>query len=108
MVIAVDQYRVRLRVNIGGLTVGALRDCSFGALDALLDDPTVIDADVAATLAAGDVEFDLQVSAEDMQAAVRISLDAVSRATATSTAADAGSRLPAIEHAEVDLVPVPA
>jgi hypothetical protein len=107
IVSAVGQYRARLRAHIGSLTADALGDWSFGALDALLDDPAVVDADVAATLAAGDVEFDLQVHADDMLGAVRVSTAALSRATAASTPAGAGSP-PEIEHAEVDRVPIPA
>jgi hypothetical protein len=104
----VGQYRVRLRARIGGLTAAALSDWSFGALDALLDDPTIVDADVAAALASGEVEFDMQVRADDMQGAVRVSTEALGRATAVSTATGAGTRLPDIDHAEVDRVPIPA
>jgi hypothetical protein len=96
------QYRVRLRANIGGLTADALSAWAFGALDALLDDPGVVDADVAAALAAGDVEFDLQVRADDVQGAIRVSTEALARATGGA------SRPPEIEHAEVDLVAIPA
>lgn len=100
--IAVGRYRVRLRASIGGLTPEALSDWSFGALDVLLEDPTVVEADVAATFAAGDVEFDMQVVSDDVQGAVQLSTAAVRRATAAS------SRVPEIEHAEVDLVPISA
>jgi hypothetical protein len=73
-------------------------------LDVLLEDPTVVDADVAATLSAGDVEFDLQLRAGDMNDAMRLSLAALNRASASSVAAC----VPDVEHAEVDLVPIPA
>jgi hypothetical protein len=104
----VGQYRVRLRASIGGLTADELSDWSFGSLDALLDDPTIIDADVAATLAAGDVEFDIQVRAADLNEAVRLSTDAIRRATAAAATAGASTRQPDIDHAEVDRVPIPA
>jgi hypothetical protein len=107
-VTVVEQYRVRLRASTGGLTAEALGDWSFGTLDALLEDPVVVDADVAAALAAGDVEFDLQVRADDLQSAMRVSTEALGRASAASTAAGAGSRLPEIEHAEIDRVAIPA
>ena len=97
-------YRVRLRASIRGLDPEALSDWSFGSLDVLLDDPTIVEADVAATLAAGDVEFDLHVVADDVPAAVRLGAEAVRRAT---TAA-AGVQAPEIEHAEVDLLPASA
>lgn len=99
IVIVVGRYRVRLRAKVGGLAPEALSDWSFGTLDALLDDPEVVAADVAATLAAGDVEFDLQVAADDVPSAVRLSAEALGRAT---------GRVPAIEHAEVDLLPASA
>jgi hypothetical protein len=103
-VIVVGQYRVRLRANIGGLTADALSDWAFGTLDVLLEDPTVVGADVAATLSAGDVEFDLQLRAGDMNDAMRLGLAALDRASASSVAAG----VPDVEHAEVDLVPIPA
>ena len=106
--IVVGQYRVRLRASIGGLTADALDDWSFGTLDELLEDPVIVDADVAAALAAGDVEFDMQVRADDLQSAMRLSTEALSRASAASTAAGAGSRLPEFEHAEIDRVAIPA
>ena len=104
----VGQYRVRLRANIGGLTADALSEWAFGTLDALLEDPAIIDADVAAALAAGDVEFELQVRADDLHGAVLLSSDALSRASGASTSSGSGSRLPEIQHAEVDHVPIPA
>ena len=94
-----SRYRVRLRASVGGLEPEALSDWSFGTLDALLDDPEVVEADVAATLAAGAVEFDLRAAADDVPAAVRLSAEALGRAT---------SRRPAIEHAEIDLLPASA
>lgn len=81
---------------------------SFGALDLLLGDPAIVDADVAASLAVGDVEFDMPVRADDMQGAVRVSTEAVRRATVASATAGAGSGLADIEHAEVDRVPISA
>jgi hypothetical protein len=107
-VTVVGQYRVRLRASIGGLTPDELSEWSFGTLDALLADVAIVDADVAATLATGEVEFDMQVRADTVQDAMRVSSEALGRATAAATAAGAGSRPAEIEHAEVDRVPIPA
>jgi hypothetical protein len=102
------QYRVRLGTHISDLTADELHAWAFGTLDALLDDPVVVDADVAAALAAGDVEFDMQVRAETVPDAIRVSFEAISRAAAAGTPSVARSRPPEIEHAEVDRVPIPA
>lgn len=106
----VDQYRVQMRLSIGGLSANALRGWAFRTLDALLEDGRVVDADVAGTLAAGEVEYDMQVRADSVQAAIQSASDALADATrvAASDAGDAHTHIPAIEHAEVDRVAIPA
>jgi hypothetical protein len=110
IVIVVDQYRVQLRLSIGGLSAGTLREWAFHTLDALLEDARVIEADVAGTLAAGEVEYDMQVRAESVQVAMQTASDALAAATqvAAATAADGPAPVSAVEHAEVDRVPIPA
>jgi hypothetical protein len=106
----VDQYRVQMRLSIGGLPAGTLRQWAFDTLDALLEDERVVDADVAGTLAAGEVEYDMQVRAEGVQAAMQSAADALADATQTvaATTDDARSQISTVEHAEVDRVPIPA
>lgn len=106
----VDRYRVQMRLSIGGLPTGTLREWAFSTLDALLEDERVVEADVAGTLATGEVEYDMQVQAETIQAAMQSASDALTEATRTvaATAADAPSRTSTVEHAEVDRVPIPA
>ena len=96
--IGMEQYRVRLWARVDGVPVEALDEWLFGTLDRLVEDPEVVDADVAAALAAGDVEFDLQVRGDGVEDALRVGTDALRRAAA----------VPAIRHAEVELVAVPA
>lgn len=106
----VDHYRVQMRLSIGGLPTGTLREWAFSTLDVLLEDARVVDADVAGTLAAGEVEYDIQVQAESIQAAMQSASDALAEATRTvaATAADPRSQVSTVEHAEVDRVPIPA
>jgi hypothetical protein len=108
-VTVVDQYRVRLRLRIGGLSAATLREWAFSTLDALLEDERIVEADVAGTLAAGEVEYDMQVRAETIQAAMQSASDALADATqVVAAAAESRAQISAVEHAEVDRVPVPA
>lgn len=103
--IDVQRYRVQLHAGIGGLSADELGAWALGILDALLDDPTVLEADVGATLATGLVEFDLQLDADTTHDAMRTAEEAIGRAAAAPTRD--GAR-PAFDHAEVDRVAVPA
>jgi hypothetical protein len=94
------QYRVHLRVGVVGMAPEVLEEWCFGTLDALLADPAVVDADVAAALAAGEVEFDLQVRADDVPQAVGAGTAALARAAMPGPA-------PTVHHAEVDEVALP-
>jgi hypothetical protein len=79
-------------------------------VDVLLEDARIIDADVAAALADGVVEFDMQVRADTAQAAMQSAAEAVADAVrvAASDAWTSMPRIPSIDHAEIDRVPVPA
>ena len=106
----VQQFRVQMRMSIGGLAPETLREWAFRTLDVLLEDVRIVDADVGAALAAGDVEFDMQVKADSAQAAMQSAADAVADAT-RAVVSDAWSsleRVPPIDHAEVDRIPIPA
>jgi hypothetical protein len=106
----VQQFRVQMRMSIDGLAPQALREWVFRTLDVLLEDVRIVDADVGAALAAGAVEFDMQVRADTAEAAMQAAADAVADA-AQAVASDAWSSLvgiPPIDHAEVDRVPIPA
>ncbi len=98
--IVMGQYRVQLRAGITGMTPAALEEWCFGTLDALVADPEVVSADVAATLAAGEVEFDVQVRADGLPEAVGAGTAALARATSTGVA-------PTVHHAEVDEIAIP-
>ena len=103
--IDVQRYRVQLRASIGGLSADEVGAWAFGRLDGLMGDPSVIEADVAATLGAGLVDFDLQVRADAAHDAMRLGAEAVDRAAA---AAVRGAGRPEIDHAEVDRIAIPA
>jgi hypothetical protein len=106
----VEQFRVRMRMMSIGLAPETLRQWAFRTLDVLLDDARIVDADVGARLAAGEVEFDMQVKADSALAAMQSAAGAVAEA-AHAVASDAWSSVvgvPPIDHAEVDRVPIPA
>jgi hypothetical protein len=106
----VQQFRVQMRMRIGRLAPETLREWAFRTLDVVLEDVRIIDADVGTTLATGDVEFEMQVRADSAQAAMQSAADAVADAT-QAVVSDAWSfieRVPPIDHAEVDRVPIPA
>ena len=112
----VERYRVQLTMQVDHADPDYLDEWAFAVLDGLYVAPDVAEADVTATIARGCIDYDLQVTAVDLEDAVHRATTALRRAVERAGPggpiglgeALAAEMTRSIQHAEVSRLPVPA